>query len=138
MDDKHITYRKGYKYQLVETYQIQTDLFGYEIDTVYIALTKNGLLTIRVGYTWDGCSGPTIDDETNMRGGLVHDAFYQLLREGLLPSEYRHLADHLLKQICLEDGMNPIRAAYYFEGVEHFGSSAAQKGNNPYPILVAP
>lgn len=69
-----IKYRAGYKYQLVSDYIIETKILGYNIDTKYIKLFPDGKLTIIEGYAWDGCSGPTKDDKTNMRGGLVHDA----------------------------------------------------------------
>jgi hypothetical protein len=135
---KSIKYREGYKYQLAEDYSVQTRLIGYDIDTEYIRLTPDGILTMKHGYSWDGCSGPTVDDETNMRGGLGHDGKYQLMRMGLLPQECREIADEELKQDCLEDGMWRIRAWWYFEGVDHFATNAAKCGSDPYPILTAP
>jgi hypothetical protein len=138
-----IYYKAGYKYQLAKDYTIQLDPLTFfpvpaDIVTEYIILTKDGLLTLKRAYAWDGCSGPTHDDKTNMRGGLLHDAGYQLLRLGLLPAEYKEFFDRLLKTICLEDGMWRIRAWYYFEGVHNFASFAAKKGSEPYPILTAP
>ena len=134
-----IYYRAGYKYQLVKDYSIQLDLrLPEDIVTEYITLTKSGLLTMFRGYAWDGCSGPTYDDKTNMRGGLVHDGGYQLMRLGLLSQEYKGFFDRLLKSVCLEDGMWKIRAWYYFEGVDHFAKYAAKQGSNPYPTLTAP
>jgi hypothetical protein len=134
-----IYYRAGYKYQLVKDYLIQLDLrLPEDIVTEYITLTKSGLLTMFRGYAWDGCSGPTYDDKTNMRGGLVHDGGYQLMRLSLLSQEYKGFFDRLLRSICLEDGMWRIRAWYYFEGVDHFAKYAAKQGGNPYPILTAP
>jgi hypothetical protein len=141
MNGAQIKYCKGYKYQLVEDYSVVVPITGYDIAlewTDYISLTKDGLLTIKDGYAWDGCSGPTWDDKTNMRAGLVHDALYQLMRLGLLPLECRPIADKLFYDMCLEDGMWKFRAKYYHEGVEHFGYASAKLGANPYPILTAP
>jgi hypothetical protein len=138
MKGDHIRYRAGYKYQLATDYSIKTNILGYNIETKYIGLIPNGILTIKEGYAWDGCSGPTEDDETNMRGGLVHDSLYQLMREGHLPEEMRIIADSMLKCICREDGMGIFRAWCYFEGVDHFALYAAKKGTDPYPILMAP
>jgi len=131
-------YRTGYKYQLAEDYTVQTNILGFSISIEYIILTPSGLLTVRKGYAWDGCSGPTKDDKTNMRGGLGHDAKYQLMRMGLLPIECRKIADKELRQDCLDDGMNRFRAWYYFEGVEHWAASAAKYGSDPYPVQDAP
>ena len=139
-----IYYRKGYKYQLSR--DATTDLklfvpfpalFG-DIITEYIVLTSEGVLWNKRGYAWDGCSGPTWDDKTNMRGGMVHDSFYQLIRLGLLPPAWKEYADDLLRAICLAKGMSSIRGWYYHEGVKDFGGKAAQPGYEPYPELTAP
>lgn len=106
-----------------ETIQIpggQLILHGNDDDIAF-----EGCLAILPGYAWDGCSGPTWDDATNMRAGLVHDALYQLLRADLLPPAYRRDADDLLKKMVLEDGMGPLRAAYFHWGVRTFGRSSA-------------
>lgn len=133
-----IKYRKGYKYQLAETYEHQIPILKYDIQTEFIDLSITGLLRIKRGYAWDGCSGPTIDRPSNMRGGLVHDAGYQLLRLGLLPEEMKDVFDKLLHDICVKDGMWRFSAWYYFEGVDHFAKYAATYGSDPYPVLTAP
>jgi hypothetical protein len=72
-----------------------------------------------------------------MRGSLVHDALYQLMREGLLdPEQWREPADSLLRAICREDGMSAIRAWWVYKGVRLGGSSAAKKQENE--LLFAP
>ncbi|HOR98919.1 MAG TPA: hypothetical protein PLZ74_11165 [Kiritimatiellia bacterium] len=134
-----IYYRKGYKYQLAEDDVSYTAIRPVaDIVTDFIELTKEGRLLIRKAYAWDGCSGCAIDDKTNMRGGLRHDAKYQLMRLGLLPPEDREIADIELREDCLDAGMWKIRAWYYFEGVDHFAEFAARYGYEPYPILIAP
>jgi hypothetical protein len=138
MKDSCIKYRKGYKYQLVEDYHTKTKITGYDIDTEFIKLDPIGNLLIKHNYVWDGCSGPAWDDRTNMRGGLGHDAKYQLMRMGLLLPECRKIADEELKQDCLDDKMNKLRAWWYLEGVDHFAEFAAKYGSDPYPILTAP
>jgi hypothetical protein len=139
MKGDKIRYYTSYKYILAENYSVQTPLRPEnEIITEFIELTKTGLLTIKKRYAWDGCSGPTFDDKTNMRGGLIHDALYQLMRLGLLFQENRIVADNILRNTCLEDGMSSFRAWYYFEGVDHFATSVARFGSDPYPILTAP
>jgi len=134
---EQIKYRKGYKYQLAEDYTIYTNLVGYQANTEFIKLTLTGILTIKQGYAWDGPSGPTIDTPDFMRGSIVHDALYQLLRQGLLPQEERRFVDKLLQDICLEDGMSKIRAHYVFEGVNMFGGSSANPKSKK-EIITAP
>lgn len=134
-----IYYRKGFKYQLVVTYRIQTLLWpDKDIETEFISLTRSGLLTVRKGYAWDGCSGPAVDDNTNMRGGLVHDALCQLGRLGLLDQKWFDAVNEEFVAICKEDGMNAFRRWYYFRGVEDFARFAFQAGNEPYPVFTAP
>jgi hypothetical protein len=133
-----IKYREGYKFQLAETYSLRICIPGYDIATEFISLNCEGVLTIKSGYAWDGCSGPAWNDRTNMRGGLVHDALYQLMRMGLITDNLRCVADHMLREICIQDGMGKLRAWYYFAGVDHLAKGAAKKGANPYPILTAP
>jgi len=132
-----IYYKKGFKYQLTRTYTVQTSLLGYSISTRYITLTIDGLLTIHQGYCWDGPSGPSVDTKNFMRGSLIHDALYQLMREEELPQEERYLADRILMQACLQDGMCKIRAWYVFESVKKFASFAASP-HNKKEELTAP
>ena len=80
---------------------------------------------IRKGYCWDGPSGPTVDTENFMRGSLIHDALYQLMREYPDLRTYRNGADRLLQRICIEDGMSRMRAALVYWGVKTWGKRAA-------------
>lgn len=119
--------RRHYKYTLFADYQHQTDLRIAQpvVISPVITLDANGLLTIRKGYAWDGPSGPTIDTPNFMRGSLVHDALYQLMREEMIGQEHREYSDELLRGICLEDGMSKIRAWWVYQGVRLGGASSA-------------
>ena len=108
--------------------QSKPDIFlPGNISTSFIYLSKNALL-IKEGYAWDGASGPTIDTPSSMRGSLVHDALYQLMRLGLISENNRDYADSLLKKICLEDGMNKVRAKLWQTMVNLFASGCAKSG----------
>lgn len=124
---KYILYKKGYKYQLIETFHFKINIkSSFEIVTDYIELTTKGDLTIKKGYAWDGPSGPTIDTLNFMRGSLVHDALYQLMREGhLTGSRCRNYADDLLQIICGIDGMSAIRVWGVYWAVRLFGGPTA-------------
>lgn len=132
-----IKYRDGYKYQLAEDYSIKTDILGHKIDTQFIKLSVSGVLTVLSGYAWDGPSGPTADTKDSMRASLVHDALYQLMRHGDLEQKFRPYADKLFHRLCLEDGMNVVRADYWFNAVRTFAGSAA-KPKNKKKIITAP
>lgn len=123
-----ISYEGKYKYQLRETYTVFISIKpSVPILTQYIDLYTDGRLVIKEGYAWDGPSGPTIDTQTFMRGSLVHDALYQLMRENYLSRiEYREEADKILRQLCLEDGMWCIRAWWVYWGVRFFGGPASR------------
>lgn len=125
MDNK-IRFRDGYMYQLAELYTVQTRIKLHEpIIHGFLVLNKNGVLMISPGYAWDGPSGPSIPTKSFMRGSLVHDALYQLMREKLLDVGWRELADMELRRICQEDGMSWIRAWWVFQAVRKFGESSA-------------
>jgi len=132
----NIAYRKGIKYQLVETYCGQTELFPTErIFTSWITLDTTGTITIKRGYGWDGPSGPTYDTPDFMRAALVHDALYQLLRmkklgnNDLERASFRNAADLEMRRISKEDGMNPIRRWATYMGVSVFAGYAADPAN---------
>jgi hypothetical protein len=139
-----IYYRKTLKkYTLTENYIIELpyDVESYLSDHDYYTLKSNddkihinctSLLTIKKGYMWDGPSGPTVDTKSFMRGSLVHDALYQLMREKKISLDFKDKADRILQQYCKEDGMNSLRAWYVYRAVKKFGLSSA----TPKPIKV--
>lgn len=134
-----IAYNSGYKYQLKEAYALATSIRpGNAIELDYLGLGLDGTLTIRKGYAWDGPSGPTIDTLDFMRGSLVHDALYQLMREGHLDrTSFREVADRLLQAICIEDGMPKFRAWVVYQAVHRFGNPASDPANDR-PVIRAP
>ena len=133
-----IAYRSGYEYQLAEDYSVQLDFAPPKsIKTDFIKFNKIGVLTLLAGYAWDGPSGPSIATANFMRGSLVHDALYQLMRERKLPQSRREDADRALQRICIEDGMSRIRAWWVYTGVRMGGGPSADPVNDK-PILWAP
>lgn len=137
INSRTISYCDGYKYQLAADYQVLIDIKPPAfILTPYIRLDTDGLLSICEGYAWDGPSGPTIDTKNFMRGSLIHDALYQLMREGHLGQDMRDDADRVLRDICLEDGMSSIRAHWVYVGVRFGGGPAASVGEKE--VLHAP
>jgi len=136
-----VSYKNGYKYQLVEEYSTNIPIKPDEdihSDSGFIDLSQQGLLIIKRGYAWDGPSGPTLDTLNFMRGSLVHDALYQIMREGKLNNvTYRKPADKLLKDMCKADGMSSLRAWWVFKGLRMGGDPAADP-DNKRPVIKAP
>jgi hypothetical protein len=133
-------YRKlhRYKYQLMDDYNVQIDIKPVQnIEFTFVSLSSEGLLTIRKHYAWDGPSGPTIDTRSFMRGSLVHDALYQLMRLGALDNKvYRKRADEIMKEICLEDGMFWFRAWYVYQALHIFAGGAARPQEEPEVEII--
>lgn len=119
-----VAYKSGYKYQLAESYTISIPIHGISAKTRYITLTPTGELTIKSGYAWDGPSGPTFDTENTIRGSLVHDALYQLIRLGFIPHHLRQKTDQIMHTILLQDGMSRIRAWLWYKGLRIGGRSS--------------
>jgi len=143
----NICYRKlrHYKYQLVDdNFSIIIKLttpVDIKIEN-FIELTSKGKLTIMKGYAWDGPSGPTFDTKNFMRGSLVHDALYQLIRDGRFDEaeneERRRYADDLLREMCKKDHMSSFRAWYVHKAVRWFGKRAVKKTEKYKKKLYAP
>ncbi len=134
-----IQYKSGYKYQLTQDYTVQTTVkTGRFVMTSYLKLTSDGLLTISAGYAWDGPSGPTVDTKNFMRSSLPHDAFYGMMRNGLLDRDkWRKVVDKELRRMCREDGMSWFRAWYVYRAVRR-GAARAASADARKPILTAP
>jgi len=123
-----------YKYELEEDYSI--NLKELDDPAIWAILRKDQkksifkylyiqfeILTLMKGYACDGPSGPTVDTEDFMRGSFVHDALYQLIREGVLGKSFRKKADKILYRLCREDGMPWFRAQYVYRAVRWFGGT---------------
>ena len=113
------------EFRLERNYSYPTGILGYNIKTPFIALNPAGIITIYRGYSWDGPSGPTIATKSFMRGSLVHDALYQLMRMKLLPNSKKDKADRLLQEICKADGMWKFNAGATYHAVRIFGGRYA-------------
>lgn len=132
-----------YKYQVCRDWKWKTKLRPGKgklkrwakqlpIKNDHLEIASDGTLTVFAGYAYDGPSGPAIDTDNFMRGALAHDAFYQLMREGLLPQTLRKYADKLCVQICKKDGMSWIRRKAVYYGLRFGAGYATRTGADPY------
>ena len=133
-----IAFKSGYKYQLTHHYTVGTPIRpARTIGTIYISLNASGVLDIAKGYAWDGPSGIAFDTLNFMRGSMIHDALYQLVREGHLEPFNKDAIDRLLQAICIEDGMSRLRAWWVYHGVRLFADFAVRPSSQK-PTLYAP
>lgn len=143
-----IAFTKGYKYRLQENFYKQLVVtLKRDIECGLITLTKDGLLIIRAGYSWDGASGAW-HNKTIAEGALVHDALYELLRNAyddlLLAVEpemqtwnfmtFREWADSTFIKLCLKNGMSKWRAWYVYRAVRKFGYYSARCKREVYTV----
>lgn len=127
---------KGWKYRLVEEEAFSTGLEGlYQIDTEYVALNWGGRLWMKKGYAWDG-SSVVRDTKTCMKASLVHDALYQLMREGLLDRKLRKYADQLYRDLCIQRGMWKVRAGWRYTAIRMFAKKYTFPSNKPRGKIV--
>ena len=108
----------------------QQDIVSYDPET--------DCVTVRAGYCWDGPSGPTIDDDRAMRPSLIHDAYYQLIRMGLLPEGARKHADEHYARELKYNGYPKWRYLLHYKVLQMFGADAAKVGTERPKILTAP
>ena len=118
--------RKKYKYRLYNRFFYQVDIIGVKMSQSSFLTLTNGCLDIRKGYTWDGATDPAIDTANFMKASLVHDALYQLIREGVIDRDERNKCDKILQTICIQEGMSKIRAWFVYQGVKRFGGKATK------------
>lgn len=138
-DSKIIKYRPAHnwKYQLLEDFSIRLDKRFKEDKIVpnFIYLKKDGWITIKAHYCWDGCTFPAIQTKRTKRAGALHDALYQLFRAGLLPIDMRDWADRWFKKILIQDKF--MFPNLYYKSVSKYGLKYA-KPQKEYDVLIAP
>jgi len=133
IDYKEIDHPK-YKYEMICTRVVWTNVKGYSISHPLFSLTKRGRLTVRNKYRWDGPSGPTVDTPSFMRSSCVHDVLFQCLRSGLFgeltEEEFEdlfELSNKELERLSVHDGMMWPRSYIVREVVQQFGERHARR-----------
>lgn len=139
-----LQYRKlhKYKYQTwIDIEYLLPDSPSLNIKDVCTGTTfiqiYHGKLFVKKYYAWDGASGPTWDDNTNMRGSLIHDALCQLMREGRLDrNKWWGYAADVLRDVCIEDGMSQSRANLWCWAVKKFGRGNSKPAEKPENEII--
>jgi len=133
---KQIKYTLADKFINVEDY-IDTAPFTPEnnISVSYGYFTKDGVFCINKGFLFSA-NFPAINTKNSRRGALIHDFFYELIKDGQLSRKYRKAVDNHFHTILIEDGMSAVRAGMWLKAVRLGGTNAL---NTPKPkIEIAP
>lgn len=103
---KSIRYKRVHDwYQLVEEASHYTGIKPLKAGgNAFVDITESGLITMRVGYAWNGATG-ALDTKSIMRGCALHDAGYQLTRLGYISEDDRPILDWLLFDMVQADGL---------------------------------
>ena len=129
IDNTQIKYISGGKHQLVEDVTFDTNIHPHEnIVTRFVELKTNGKLTLKEGFFWDGCSGPTWDSPSSRRAGAIHDGLYRLAQKKLIGGETnRKKTDRIFYDYLLADGMVNFRAKVWWRSVRRWASKSYVK-----------
>ena len=117
-----------YKFKVEENFSIELPFKIPDFEHPY-ASSKDGILSIKRGYAWDGASGPIINTRDTLVASLVHDVLYQAMRLNLIKSskENRKIADKNFFEILKMHGVNSIRRKVWYFAVRLFGKKSTIK-----------
>ena len=125
-------YTEGYKYRLEEPVTIVIPFLvpdfpiEKEEEKKEMVQVKGQILEISKHYSWDGSSGIP-DTKCNLYASLIHDAWYQLIRRGLVCPSTRILADTWYGELCRINGVPSPISKLYAKVLKKFGLRAATK-----------
>lgn len=117
-----------YKFKVEENFSIELPFKIPDFVHPYASL-KDGILSVKRGYAWDGASGPIINTRDTLVASLVHDVLYQAMRLNLIKSskENRTIADKNFFEILKMNGVNSIRRKVWYLAVRLFGKKSTIK-----------
>ena len=127
-----IKYKEGFRFYLADDFFILIEgLPDVAVLETYKMSLSNGSLRISRGYMWDG----PWKNKKMIRGFLVHEALYQLIRLGYLDYSWRLKANAVLCKILVADGVFRGFAFLIKKFFDVFGSVASKSGRK---IQIAP
>lgn len=131
--DTSMKYKSGYRYVSQEAVMVNVgpDLHA-PLQAPFASIAAESLC-VMAKYAWDGASFTPFKwigtPKAWLTPSLVHDALYQLFREGLLDRQYREAADRLFREMLIERGVWWIVAWGAYYAVRVFGNFAVRKTN---------
>jgi hypothetical protein len=114
---------RNYNYRTNRRHYYKTEIKGFYISHEFISLDSSGNLTIHKHYCWDGATWFP-DFDCVMEASLVHDAIYQLGREGSFlqdGEDVRFIADGMFRDLCIKNGMANFVAGVLYKFLRKFG-----------------
>jgi hypothetical protein len=126
-----------YRFEVLENYcleLVELTSYNFAIRRNYFSLetycSNRTFIRIVKGYSWNGMGTIGLYPTTSKtaRASCIHDCFYQMIREGLLPDSFRLTADNIFRRICKEDGEWGWTVEIYYALIRMFGSDAAKPG----------
>ena len=116
-----------YKFKVEENFSIELPFKMPDFEHQYASL-KDGILSVKRGYAWDGASGPIINTRDTLVASLVHDVLYQAMRLNLIKSnsENKKTADKNFFEILKTHGVNSIRRKVWYFAVRLFGKKSTK------------
>lgn len=107
-------------YRITKTFYFKSGIIPHmPINDEFSSLDKEGLVTIRKGFCWDGATG-AFDTKDIMLASCIHDAFCNWYNKKLITTENRKAADRLFQKINKEEGMPKPRRNWTYQAVRKF------------------
>ena len=103
-------YWKGHKYVVAEDFEIQTTIYGYDLQDKFFHLHTDGKLEVFLGYAWDGNSGPFPDVKSTIEASCGHDILCDLINSERLPDVEQPKADQFYYDTVVRKGLWPFLA----------------------------
>lgn len=126
-------YKSGYRYISQEAVLVDVGSALHAPLSAPFASIAAETLCVMSKYAWDGASFWPFKlfgtPKSWLTPSLVHDALYQLIRDGLLDRQYREAADRLFHDMLLERGVWRIVAWVAYWAVRVGGNFAVMKTN---------
>ena len=107
-----------WRYKLTHAYAVPIEI-KRTINHPFVKI-HNCLMIISKDYTWNGADWPSINTKNIRRASCIHDALCQMIVEKRLNIRHRKYADRLLREICIDDGMTPLRAWWVYLAVRAY------------------
>jgi hypothetical protein len=130
---RQIAYTKADKFVLGRNEWFDLDFAPmYEVESSYVKFTIDGVLMIKRGFLWSA-NFPAMNTENTKPASLLHDAGYDMIKDGLLPRKpFKDLFDMAMRDVLLECKILDARAWAWYMAVQIGGDNAL---NAPRPSL---
>jgi hypothetical protein len=126
-------YKSGYRYVSQEAVTVKVGHALHAPLQAPFASIAAESLCVMGRYAWDGASFTPFKyfgtPTAWLTPSLVHDALYQLIREGLLDRQHRAAADRLFQDMLIERGVWRGLALVAYYAVRVCGNFAVRKTN---------